>query len=91
MFQMAERTFTVTNETGIHARPASALVQTATKFSSDIKMEVNQKSINLKSIMSVMSLAAQKGAVVKITAEGSDADEALAAIAETMQKEGLGE
>ena len=47
------------------------------------------KSVNLKSIMGVMSLGVGQGADVVISAEGADADEALAAIAETMEKEGL--
>ncbi|MGU4858363.1 HPr family phosphocarrier protein, partial [Escherichia coli] len=53
---MTAKTFTITSEAGIHARPATALVQTATKFSSDVKLEYKNKSINLKSIMAVMSL-----------------------------------
>jgi len=76
-------------ETGIHARPATLLVQTASKFASDITLEYKGKSVNLKSIMGVMSLGVGQGADVTITAEGADADDAIAAISETMEKEGL--
>lgn len=86
---MAEKQFKVIDETGIHARPATLLVQTAGKFNSDINLEFKGKSVNLKSIMGVMSLGIPVGADIKITAEGSDADEALKALEETMAKEGL--
>lgn len=86
---MAEKQFKVTSETGIHARPASLLVQTASKFESAINIEYKAKKVNLKSIMGVMSLGISQGADIKISAEGSDADDALKAIEETMTKEGL--
>ncbi|WP_078547524.1 phosphocarrier protein HPr [Litchfieldia alkalitelluris] len=86
---MAEKTFKVSSESGIHARPATALVQTAGKFNSDINLEFNGRSVNLKSIMGVMSLGIGQGAEIKITAEGADAEEALAALAETFSSEGL--
>lgn len=73
-------------ETGIHARPATLLVQTASKFASDITLEYKGKSVNLKSIMGVMSLGVGQGADVTISAEGADADDAIAAISETMEK-----
>jgi len=78
---MASKDFHVVAETGIHARPATLLVQTA--------IEYKGKSVNLKSIMGVMSLGVGQGADVTITAEGADADDAIAAISETMEKEGL--
>ena len=86
---MASKDFHVVAETGIHARPATLLVQTASKFASDITLEYKGKSVNLKSIMGVMSLGVGQGADVTITAEGADADDAIAAISETMEKEGL--
>ncbi|KHF40994.1 phosphocarrier protein HPr [Halalkalibacter okhensis] len=87
---MAEKTFLITADTGIHARPATQLVNKAGQFSSDITLEFKGKSVNLKSIMGVMSLGVGKGAEVTVKAEGSDADEALQAI-EDVIKEGLGE
>ncbi|MCH1623977.1 phosphocarrier protein HPr [Fredinandcohnia quinoae] len=87
---MAEKTFKITSESGIHARPATVLVQTAGKFNSDVNLEYNGKSVNLKSIMGVMSLGIGQGSEIKIIAEGSDADAALSALTETISKEGLG-
>lgn len=88
---MEKRDFHVVAETGIHARPATLLVQTASKFGSDINLEFNGKSVNLKSIMGVMSLGVGQGADVVITAEGDDEADAIAAIEDTMKKEGLAE
>ena len=88
---MEKRDFHIIAETGIHARPATLLVQAASKFGSDINLEYNGKSVNLKSIMGVMSLGVGQGADVTITADGDDAKEAIEAIADTMKKEGLAE
>lgn len=86
---MEKSDFTVTAETGIHARPATILVQTASKFTSDITLTYNGKSVNLKSIMGVMSLGVGQNAEVTISAEGDDEKDAIAAIEDTMKKEGL--
>ncbi len=86
---MVERTFTVIADTGIHARPATLLVQAASKFDSEISLEYKEKKVNLKSIMGVMSLGIGKGAEIKITAEGSDEESAIQAIEELMKNEGL--
>jgi phosphocarrier protein len=88
---MEKKDFHVVADTGIHARPATLLVQTASKFSSDINLEYKGKSVNLKSIMGVMSLGVGQVADVTISAEGADEAEAIAAIEETMKKEGLSE
>ena len=88
---MERKDFHIVAETGIHARPATLLVQTASKFSSDINLEYKEKSVNLKSIMGVMSLGVGQGSDVTISAEGSDEVEAIEAISETMKKEGLSE
>jgi phosphocarrier protein HPr len=86
-----EKTFKVTADSGIHARPATLLVNVAGKFNSDINLEYNGKTVNLKSIMGVMSLGIQQGTEIKVSANGEDAEQALTAIEETMKKEGLGE
>ena len=88
---MASKDFHIVAETGIHARPATLLVQAASKFTSDINLEYKGKSVNLKSIMGVMSLGVGQNADVSITAEGDDEKDALDAIADTMKKEGLAE
>lgn len=86
---MASQEFHIVAETGIHARPATLLVQTASKFTSEINLEYKGKSVNLKSIMGVMSLGVGQGSDVTVTAEGQDADEAMKAISETMTREAL--
>ncbi len=88
---MEKKDFNIVADTGIHARPATLLVQTASKFSSDINLEYQGKAVNLKSIMGVMSLGVGQGADVTITVEGDDEAEAMAAIEETMVNEGLSE
>ncbi|MFC9596635.1 phosphocarrier protein HPr [Peribacillus butanolivorans] len=88
---MVEKTFTVTAETGIHARPATLLVQAAGKFDSEINLTHKEKKVNLKSIMGVMSLGIGKGAEITISAEGSDENDALKTLTDTLNREGLAE
>lgn len=88
---METKQYHVIAETGIHARPATLLVQAASKFSSEISLEFKGKKVNLKSIMGVMSLGVGQGSDVVISAEGADEAEAIATIDETMKKEGLAE
>ncbi len=88
---MAEKNFKVISETGIHARPATILVQAAGKFQSDINLEYKGKKVNLKSIMGVMSLGIGQGADITISAAGSDEAEALKSLEEVLKKEGLAE
>ncbi|ADG40981.1 MULTISPECIES: phosphocarrier protein HPr [Leuconostoc] len=83
--------FHIIAETGIHARPATLLVQAASKFTSDVTLSYQGKDVNLKSIMGVMSLGVGQGADVTIKAEGEDETAAIAAIVEAMETEGLAE
>lgn len=55
-----EKIFTITDETGLHARPATVLVNTASKYSAEITLTYRDKKVNLKSIMGVMSLESNK-------------------------------
>lgn len=87
---MKSKTFTITADSGVHARPATLLVNKAGQYNSDIQIGYKDKKVNLKSIMGVMSLGIPKGAEIKITAEGDDADEALEGITAVI-KEHLGE
>jgi phosphocarrier protein HPr len=88
---MVEKQYKVTADTGIHARPATLLVQAAGKFNSDIQLEYKGKKVNLKSIMGVMSLGIGQGAEIKISAEGNDEKEAVQSLEDTLKKEGLAE
>jgi phosphocarrier protein len=87
---MIERTVTITNELGLHARPAAQFVRLAATFSADIELVRDGVAINGKSIMGVMMLAAECGAEVLVRAEGSDAEAAVAALAAMIER-GFGE
>ena len=85
-----ERTFTIVNSLGMHARPAAMVVQTANRFRSEVQFEKDGLQINAKSIMGVLTLAAGKGASVAVACEGDDAAEAIAALARIFES-GFGE
>jgi phosphocarrier protein HPr len=82
---MIERTMTITNKLGMHARPAAQVVQRATKFESEIKLRRDNIEVNAKSIMGVMMLAAEMGAKITIIAIGPDEKEAVEAISQVIQ------
>lgn len=70
----------VVNRLGLHARPAAKLTQKANEYLSEIKIDKDGRVVNGKSIMGVMLLAASKGTTLKISADGTDEEEALSAI-----------
>ncbi|GGH80926.1 phosphocarrier protein [Pullulanibacillus pueri] len=88
---MEKKAFKITNETGLHARPATVLVNQANQYQADLQLHYKDKTVNLKSIMGVMSLGVAKGAEIEVSAEGSDAKEALEGIEATLKKENIGE
>lgn len=77
---MKEFTYTITDEQGIHARPAGLLVKEASKFVSTITIENADKKGDAKRIFAVMALAVKKGNTITVKAEGSDEEEAAAAL-----------
>jgi phosphocarrier protein len=77
---MVEKTVTIKNRAGIHARPAALLVQTANRFSANIFLEKDGDKINGKSIMGILTLAATYNTPIKIIADGSDEQDALQTI-----------
>lgn len=85
-----EQSFLITSEYGIHARPATRLVNLAMTFHSEIDLTAMNKTVNLKSIMGLMSLGIYKGEHIQISVSGSDAEKALVAIADFIITEGLG-
>jgi phosphocarrier protein HPr len=78
---MVQRDVVVVNVLGIHARPASLIVQTATPFDCDVWLEKDDTSANAKSIMSVMMLAAACDSKVTIKASGKEEQKAVDALA----------
>ncbi|MFA5161997.1 MAG: HPr family phosphocarrier protein [Elusimicrobiales bacterium] len=79
---MVSETVKVVNPLGMHARPAAALVATASQFASEIKISRNGDVINGKSVMGVMMLAAECGSALTVSVSGPDENAALSAIRE---------
>ena len=75
-----EREVQVVNRAGMHARPAAEFVKVAGRFSADITVEKDGLEVNGKSIMGVLMLAAEQGSRLRLTAQGSDALQALEAL-----------
>jgi phosphocarrier protein len=72
----------VVNEFGIHARPAALIVQKAGEFDAEIMIEKEGVAVSAQSIMGLLTLEGYKGCLLKVSAEGADAEAALAAIEE---------
>ena len=77
---MIEKIVTVRNRAGIHARPAALIAQTANKFSSEIILERETTTVNAKSIMGVITMAAGYNTALTLKVDGEDESEAAAAI-----------
>lgn len=82
---MKEFSYVITDEIGIHARPAGMLVKEAKAFSSKITLEANGKSAEATKLMAIMSLGVKTGAEVVIKAEGDDEEAAIAKMEEFMK------
>lgn len=87
---MKQWTTTVQNPTGLHARPAKLFVNEAKKFASDVRVQHGAKTANAKSMISMLTLGAERGAEITITVNGADEETALAALQELIAG-GLGE
>ena len=77
---MLQQEVEITNKLGLHARASAKLTQVASGFKCEVWLTRNGRRVNAKSIMGVMMLAAGRGAMVTIDAEGDDAEAALAAL-----------
>lgn len=77
---MIKQEIEIINKLGLHARASSKLTQTASQFSSEIWVEKSGRRVNAKSIMGVMMLAASKGSMILLEADGKDEIEAIAAL-----------
>ena len=82
----ATKQLVVSNRLGIHARPAALFVKIAGKFASQISVEKDGETINGKSIMGLMMLAAAQGSKLIVTTDGPDADAALKALEELFRQ-----
>lgn len=86
---MQKKDFTIISEVGLHARPATLLVQHASRFSCEVEIEYKGKQVNVKSIMGVMSLGMPKGAVFTVMTDGNDEEEAMDSITNLFSEEGI--
>lgn len=84
-----KKDFIVISELGIHARPATELVKVAGMFKSNIKVTAKNQTIDMKSIMGLMSLGMYKGQEFTVTVEGVDEEEAINRLTDYFIKEGL--
>lgn len=87
---VAERSVTIQNKYGLHARPAAEFVKCSSRFSSTITVEKDGLEVNGKSIMGVMMLAAECGSSLRIRATGQDAERAVHALVDLVDR-GFGE
>jgi len=87
---MIERELTVRSKAGIHTRPASMIVRTASKYESEVFLRRDRYEINAKSVIGVMTLAAEQGATLMLVVEGDDEDDAADAL-EDLFENGFGE
>lgn len=87
---MITRKVTVSNQAGLHTRPASMIVRTASQFDSDVYIQKDNYEINGKSVIGVMTLAAEQGAELTLVLEGEDEEEAADALVDLFEG-GFGE
>lgn len=80
-----ETTVTVTNELGLHARPAALLARTAQEFTANVTLEADNRQVDAKSILDILSLAACKGTALIVRGKGGDAQECVRSIAQLVR------
>ncbi|MDR2157399.1 MAG: HPr family phosphocarrier protein [Clostridiales Family XIII bacterium] len=79
---MYGRTATITNAEGLHARPAAQFAKCAKQFTSKITVSKGDRSADAKSVLGILTLAANRGSEISISAEGEDEEKAVAALAD---------
>ncbi|MCF7852310.1 MAG: HPr family phosphocarrier protein [Simkaniaceae bacterium] len=78
--QKLTSTFVVLNDKGLHTRPATELVKCASSFKAHISLIYQEFTVNAKSLLGILMLAAARGAKIRVEAEGIDADTAIEAL-----------
>lgn len=86
MVKKSIATFTVINDKGLHTRPSTELVKCATSFKSRVTLHYGSVSVNAKSLLGILLLAAARGAKITVEAVGDDAEEAVRSILELASK-----
>jgi len=77
----------IENQVGLHARPATFFIQKANEFKSSIWVEKDDRRVNAKSLLGVLSLGIVKGTTVTIIADGADEEEAIVTLAELIDSD----
>ena len=77
---MVSKELVINNQVGLHARPATFFIQKANEFKSSIWVEKEERRVNAKSLLGVLSLGIVKGTAITIIADGSDEEEAIATL-----------
>ena len=77
---MVSKEVVINNQVGLHARPATFFIQKANEFKSSIWVEKDERRVNAKSLLGVLSLGIVKGTAITIIADGADQDEAIDAL-----------
>ena len=78
---------TINNQVGLHARPATFFIQKANEFKSSIWVEKEERRVNAKSLLGVLSLGIVKGTVITIIADGADEEEAISTLSELIDSD----
>jgi phosphocarrier protein len=81
----ARRTVEICNERGLHARASAKFVKLASTFDAEVRVGRDGSMVDARSIMGLMMLAAGQGCAIEITAEGPEAEQAVAALVELVQ------
>lgn len=84
---MVEKQVEVKLKSGLQARQAALFVQEANRHSSDVYLQKDNKKVNAKSIMGIMSLAIARGASITLSAEGNDEEQALEKLVKIIENE----
>ena len=82
---MTQREVTITNNIGLHARPATFFIQKANSFKSSIWIEKDDRKVNAKSLLGVLSMGIAKGMTITLVADGQDENTAVDALVELIQ------
>jgi len=84
---MISKEVVINNQVGLHARPATFFIQKANEFKSSIWVEKEERRVNAKSLLGVLSLGIVKGTTITIIADGSDQDEAIETLSELIDSD----
>ena len=82
---MTQRDVTITNNIGLHARPATFFIQKANSFKSSIWIEKDDRKVNAKSLLGVLSMGIAKGMTITLVADGQDENTAVDSLVELIQ------